>query len=149
MRNEMRLSFLARKGNEALARMAIAAFVAPLDPTLDELAELKTAVSEAVTNAIIHAYPDGEGWVSVEAVLEGDLLTLVVRDEGVGIADVEEARQPLFTTRADLERSGMGFVIMENFMDSVEVESSPGKGTVVRMTKRFATRSSDREAKVE
>jgi len=145
----MRLSFLARKGNEALARMAIAAFVAPLDPTLDELAELKTAVSEAVTNAIIHAYPDGEGWVSVEAVLEGDLLTLVVRDEGVGIADVEEARQPLFTTRADLERSGMGFVIMENFMDSVEVESSPGKGTVVRMTKRFATRSSDREAKVE
>ncbi|RKQ88657.1 anti-sigma F factor [Brockia lithotrophica] len=149
MRNEMRLSFPARKGNEALARMAIAAFVAPLDPTLDELAELKTAVSEAVTNAIIHAYPDGEGWVSVEAVLEGDLLTLVVRDEGVGIADVEEARQPLFTTRADLERSGMGFVIMENFMDSVEVESSPGKGTVVRMTKRFATRSSDREAKVE
>lgn len=145
----MRLSFPARKGNEALARMAIAAFVAPLDPTLDELAELKTAVSEAVTNAIIHAYPDGEGWVSVEAVLEGDLLTLVVRDEGVGIADVEEARQPLFTTRADLERSGMGFVIMENFMDSVEVESSPGKGTVVRMTKRFATRSSDREAKVE
>ncbi|PTQ51615.1 MAG: Anti-sigma F factor [Brockia lithotrophica] len=145
----MRLSFPARKGNEALARMAVAAFVAPLDPTLDELAELKTAVSEAVTNAIIHAYPDGGGWVSVEAVLEGDLLTLVVRDEGVGIADVEEARQPLFTTRSDLERSGMGFVIMENFMDSVEVESSPGKGTVVRMTKRFATRSSDREAKVE
>ncbi|CAM3426757.1 anti-sigma F factor [Hydrogenibacillus schlegelii] len=137
--NAMTLVFPARSGNESLARVAVAAFAAALDPTVEELDEIKTAVSEAVTNAIIHGYPDRDepGEVVVRAWIDGDVLTVVVEDQGAGIADVAKAREPLYTTRPDLERSGMGFTIMENFMDDVEVESAPGRGTRVRMVRRI------------
>ncbi len=134
------VTFWSRSANESFARMAAACFAARLDPTLDELNDIKTAVSEAVTNAIVHAYPDALGKVIMRLrLLEGDVVEVLVRDTGVGIADVEKARTPMFTTGNE-ERSGMGFTIMESFMDSVRVRSAPGKGTAVTMRRRVSSR---------
>ncbi|CAM3966239.1 anti-sigma F factor [Paenibacillus alkaliterrae] len=139
--NEMTLSFSARSENEAFARIAVAAFVSQLDPTLEELNDLKTAVSEAVTNAIIHGYEsDISCKVSIEARIEGDSVSITVSDNGRGIEDLELARQPLFTSKPELERSGMGFTIMENFMDRFEVSSMVGGGTRVAMLKRIESK---------
>jgi stage II sporulation protein AB (anti-sigma F factor) len=140
MKNEMKLEFKAISQNESFARVTVAAFAAQLDPTIDELTEIKTVVSEAVTNSIIHGYEgDPNGIVSITASLENDLLEITIKDEGRGILDVEEARTPLYTTKPELERSGMGFTIMENFMDDIHVQSQPGKGTVVRLRKHLST----------
>lgn len=139
--NYMKLVFASRSENEAFARISVAAFMTQLDPTLEQLDEIKTVVSEAVTNAIIHGYNGGEeGMVTVEATIDGDTLDLSITDEGGGIEDLELARQPLFTSRPELERSGMGFTIMENFMDAFEVETSQGKGTKLRMKKRIESK---------
>ncbi|MCL6570478.1 MAG: anti-sigma F factor [Bacillus sp. (in: Bacteria)] len=138
MKNEMKLEFSAISQNESFARVTVAAFIAQLDPDLDELTDIKTVVSEAVTNAIIHGYEnDPKGIVYIKVTIEDRLIELTIKDVGLGIADVEEARQPLFTTKPDLERSGMGFTIMENFMDVVEVHSQPGRGTEVRLRKHL------------
>ncbi|WP_160721464.1 anti-sigma F factor [Bacillus sp. USDA818B3_A] len=138
MKNEMNLQFSALSQNESFARVTVAAFIAQLDPTMDELTEIKTVVSEAVTNAIIHGYEnDPTGMVYIHVTIEDSLIDMTIKDVGLGIADVEEARQPLFTTKPDLERSGMGFTIMENFMDEVEVHSQPGSGTEVRLRKHL------------
>jgi stage II sporulation protein AB (anti-sigma F factor) len=138
MRNEMRVEFSALSENEAFARVTIAAFVAQMDPTMDELNEIKTVVSEAVTNAIIHGYEnEPNGKIYIYCVLEDHFVELEIKDEGIGIDDVEEAKQPLFTSKPELERSGMGFTIMENFMDEVDIQSVKGSGTIVRMKKYF------------
>ena len=138
--NYIKLEFPSKSANEALARAAVGAFAAQLDPTLDELGDLKTAVSEAVTNAIVHAYPDSVGTVWLRArILDGDRLELTVKDKGRGIADVQQARQPLFTTGGE-ERSGMGFTIMESFTDKLRVRSRPGAGTTVTMQRRIRGR---------
>ena len=139
--NQVTLDFPSRSANEGFARAAAACFAAQLDPTLEEVNDIKTAVSEAVTNAIVHAYPDTIGRVTVKLrVREGNLLEIVVKDRGVGIADVERARTPLFTSGRE-ERSGMGFTIMESFMDTLKVRSAPGKGTTVTMGRRIARRA--------
>ena len=135
--NMIKIEFLSKSQNEGFARVAVAAFISQLDPTIEELTDVKTAVSEAVTNAIIHGYENNEGIVFIETYLQNNEATVIVRDDGVGIADVEEAMQPLFTSRTDLERSGMGFTVMETFMDSLEVQSEKGKGTKVTMKKIF------------
>jgi stage II sporulation protein AB (anti-sigma F factor) len=141
MRNEMHLQFSALSQNESFARITVAAFIAQLDPTMDELTEIKTVVSEAVTNAIIHGYNnDPNGIVYISVVIDDGVVQITIRDEGVGIVDVKEARQPLFTTKPELERSGMGFTIMENFMDEVVVHSEVNKGTTVHLTK-YLTKS--------
>ena len=140
--NYVTLEFLSRSSNEGFARVAAAGFAAQLDPTLDELGDIKTAVSEAVTNAIVHAYPDELGRIVLKLkLLPGNVLELTVRDWGRGIDNVEQARKPLFTTGGS-ERSGMGFTIMESFMDKLTVRSVHGKGTTVQMRKRIATRMS-------
>ena len=142
--NYVTLEFLSRSANEGFARMAAASFAAQLDPTLDEIGDIKTAVSEAVTNAIVHAYPDELGKIVMKLrILEGGVLELTVRDWGRGIDDIRQARQPLFTTGGQ-ERSGMGFTIMESFMDSLAVRSKNGKGTVVTMKRRIALRTARR-----
>jgi len=134
--NEMKLVFPASPENESLARLVISAFVLPLDPTLEQLADIKTSVSEAVTNAIIHGYNNHRGLIRMSAAIcEDGRLSIEILDKGVGIADIAQARQPFFTTRAGDERSGMGFTVMESFMDSVEVRSVPGRGTCVHMEK--------------
>ncbi len=136
MRNEMHLQFSALSQNESFARVTVASFIAQLDPTLDELTEIKTVVSEAVTNAIIHGYEQrADGIVYITVTLEDGAVKMTIRDEGIGITDLDEARQPLFTTKPELERSGMGFTIMENFMDEVEVISSHNFGTTIHLTK--------------
>ena len=135
--NEMELKFDSRSCNEGFARVAVAAFLTQLNPTVEEVADVKTAVSEAVTNAIIHGYQGEVHTITIEGELEGDLLTLRVRDAGVGIADIGQAMEPLYTSRPELERSGMGFLFMEAFMDEVQVESEPGKGTCVTLKKRI------------
>ncbi len=138
--NEMKLVFPSRSANEGFARSAAAAFAAQLDPTIDELEDVKTAVSEAVTNAIVHAYPEEVGQVQLRVrLLEGDVIEIQVRDRGKGIEDVTQARKPLFTTGGQ-ERSGMGFTIMESFMDALRVSSRPGKGTTVTMRRRIYRR---------
>ena len=138
--NYISLEFMARSVNEAFARTAVACFAAQMDPTLNELEDIKTAVSEAVTNAIVHAYPSSLGKVVLKArICEGSLLEITVKDHGRGIVDVEKARQPMYTTGGE-ERSGMGFTIMESFMDRVKVKSVPGKGTTVVMRKKIAAR---------
>ena len=140
MNNRMKTVFSALAENEAFARSAAAAFAAQLDPTLDELGDIKTAVSEAVTNAIVHAYPDALGRIVMKMkLLKDGVLEITVRDWGRGITDVEEARRPLFTTGGS-ERSGMGFTIMESFMDKLTVRSMQGKGTTVQMRKRIMPR---------
>ena len=138
--NYTTLEFPSRSANEGFARAAAACFAAQLDPTLDEVNDIKTAVSEAVTNAIVHAYPDAIGKIVMKLRMkENNTLEIVIRDWGVGIPDVEQARQPLYTTGNE-ERSGMGFTIMESFMDTLKVRSQPGKGTVVTMKKRVSRR---------
>ncbi len=138
--NEAAVVFLSRSANEGFARATAACFAAQLDPTLDEVNDIKTAVSEAVTNCIVHAYPDCIGKVSMRLRLFGDnTLEIVVKDWGVGIEDVAQARQPLYTT-GDETRSGMGFTIMESFMDGVKVRSAPGKGTTVTLRRRVSLR---------
>jgi len=139
LRNEMNLQFSALSQNESFARVTVASFIAQLDPTMDELTEIKTVVSEAVTNAIIHGYEnDPTGIVYITVTLEDEVIEMTIRDEGIGIADIDEARQPLYTTKPELERSGMGFTIMENFMDEMKVESLETRGTTVRMTKHLS-----------
>ena len=138
--NYVTLEFLSRSSNEGFARVAAAGFAAQLDPTLDELGDIKTAVSEAVTNAIVHGYPDKLGKIAVKLkLLANNTLEISVRDWGAGIEDVQQARQPLFTTGGE-ERSGMGFTIMESFMDHLLVKSAPGRGTSVTMRKRISAR---------
>lgn len=135
MTNEMKLEFDSRSANEAFARVTVASFMTQLNPTLEEVSDVKTAVSEAVTNAIIHGYENHVNKVRIYAGIEGRTLHLESSDRGVGIPDVKKAMEPLYTTRPELERSGMGFSFMEAFMDEVQVESEPGKGTIVRMKK--------------
>ncbi len=138
--NYIKLDFPARSVNEGFARAAAAAFVSQMDPTLEELGDIKTAVSEAVTNAIVHAYPQEIGTVTMRLrILEGNVLEIVVKDKGCGIPDVEKAMEPMFSTGGE-ERSGMGFTIMDSFMDGLRVRSAPGKGTCVTMSKRIMVR---------
>jgi len=136
--NRVKIEFLSKSQNEAFARVAVAAFVSQTDPTLEELSDIKTAVSEAVTNSIIHGYnskPDGI--ITIEAFLEGKEVKIIIEDKGTGIKNIEKAMEPLYTSRPDLERSGMGFTVMEAFMDSLEVESESGKGTKIILTKKL------------
>jgi len=133
--NEMRLMFQAKSCNEALARMTVAAFLTPLNPTLEELADTKTAVSEAVTNAIIHGYGEKEGIVELWCARKGREVFFYVKDTGAGIADIKTAMEPMYTTKPEMERSGMGFSFMEAFTDELTVESTLGEGTLVRMKK--------------
>ena len=138
MHNEMEVRFLSLSGNEGFARAAAAAFAAQMDPGIEELSDIRTAVSEAVTNAIIHGYDQNRDCiVTMQMEIDGDDLTVIVSDAGCGIGDIELARKPFFTSKPELERSGMGFSVMEAFMDSVDVASEVGKGTVVTMRKRI------------
>ena len=138
--NFMSLDFPSRSCNEAFARSAVASFAAQMDPTLEELGDIRTAVSEAVTNCIVHAYADTFGIISIRCrILKDNVLDIVIKDKGVGIVDLEQARRPLFTTGGS-ERSGMGFTIMESFMTSFDVSSTPGKGTTVHMRRRIQRR---------
>lgn len=139
--NLMKISFYSRSVNEGFARGALAAFLAQADPTVPELADVKTAVSEAVTNCIVHAYPGGVGLVHMSiALYEGGRVKITITDKGVGIADVEKAMQPMFTTGNPEERAGLGFAVMQSFMDKVKVTSKPGQGTRVVLTKTLAGR---------
>lgn len=136
--NKIKVEFESRSQNEGFARVAIAAFVSQLDPTIDEITDVKTAVSEAVTNSIIHGYEgDVKKIVSIEAELNKNEVTIAITDRGKGIKDIEKAKEPLYTSRPDLERSGMGFTVMETFMDSIEVFSEEGEGTRVVLKKKF------------
>ncbi len=138
--NKMKMEFRAVSVNESLARMTVAAFMTPLNPTLEEISDVKTAVSEAVTNAVIHGYgeeDESEEMVVMECFIEKDVLHITISDEGVGIENIDKAMEPLFTTKPEQERSGMGFSFMEAFMDDLEVESTPGKGTRVHMVKKI------------
>ena len=135
--NNMKVEFEALPENEGFARGAVAAFLTPLNPTLEEIEDVKTAVSEAVTNAVIHGYKEQGGTIEISCVLEKDLLKMEITDQGCGIENVEQAMEPMFTTRPDLERSGMGFSFMEAFMDCLEVESTVGQGTRVIMEKKL------------
>ena len=138
--NYIKLEFPSCSSNESFARAAAAGFAAQLDPTLDELGDIKTSVSEAVTNCIVHAYPDSIGTISMRLrILDGEKLEIVIRDKGRGIADLQQAMLPMYTTGGE-ERSGMGFTIMESFMDRLTVRSTPGRGTTVTMRKRLAPR---------
>ena len=138
--NYMILEFPSRSTNEAFARSAVACFAAQMDPTLEELGDIRTAVSEAVTNAIVHAYPDELGTVTIRCrILKDNVLDVVIKDKGVGITDIEQAKRPMFTT-GGAERSGMGFTIMESFMTTFELSSEPGKGTTVHMRKKLSRR---------
>lgn len=140
--NKMALEFLSKSENEGFARVSVAAFVAQLDPTMDEISDVKTAVSEAVTNAIIHGYDGNEdGIVRIEAEIFEDEVTIVVSDKGKGIEDIKQAMEPLYTSRPDLERSGMGFTVMDTFMDYLRVESEINVGTRVIIKKKFSTAS--------
>lgn len=140
--NEMKIEFLSKSQNEAFARIAVAAFIAQLDPTLEEIADIKTAVSEAVTNSIIHGYEGKIGIVKLVCKIVQNEVFIEISDTGKGIENIEVAKQPLFTTKFNLERSGMGFTIMESFMDNVEVESVLGLGTKIIMSKKIKTNSS-------
>ena len=142
--NYIKLEFPSRSSNEALARSVAGAFAAQMDPTLEELGDIKTAVSEAVTNCVVHAYPDSIGKILLRCrILEDNRLEIVVRDWGKGIEDVEKAREPLYSTGGE-ERSGMGFTIMESFMDKLSVRSRPGEGTVVTMTRTLPKKRRER-----
>lgn len=141
--NEMKLEFLSKSNNEAFARMAVAAFASQLDPTIEELADIKTAVSEAVTNSIIHGYEDNMGMITIYAKLQDNKITIEVSDNGKGIENIDIAKQPLYTTKPNLERSGMGFTIMESFMDEIYVESILGLGTKITMKKEIKAQEDD------
>lgn len=136
--NFMKLQFASRSENEAFARVTVAAFVSQLDPTMNELTDIKTVVSEAVTNSIIHGYNnDPTQVITIIAEIEDGSFIITIEDNGMGIADLAQAREPLYTSKPELERSGMGFTIMENFMDKVEIVTGEGKGTLVKMSKRI------------
>ena len=138
--NYMTLEFPSKSSNEAFARSAVACFAAQLDPTMEELGDIRTAVSEAVTNSIVHAYPDELGTVTLRCrILKGNILDIVVKDRGVGIGDIEQARRPMYTT-GGADRSGMGFTIMESFMTNLDITSEPGKGTTVHMRRKLLRR---------
>ncbi len=141
IQNEMKLSFLSNSVNEAFARTAVTAFFNQLDPTVDELTDVKTAVSEAVTNCIVHAYRNTIGPIQIVArVLEGNIAYIKIKDRGCGIQDIKKAMEPLFTTAPEEERAGLGFAVMESFMDSLRVYSVPGKGTSVILKKKLTSR---------
>ena len=146
--NEMKLEFLSKSSNEAFARITVAAFASQLDPTIEELADIKTAVSEAVTNCIIHGYENRIGIVKIYAKLIENEITIEISDNGKGIENIEMAKEPLYTTKPNLERSGMGFTIMESFMDSIEVESIVGLGTKVTMRKKIK-KQEEEEIKID
>lgn len=133
--NEMKLEFLSKSCNEAFARIAVAAFASQLDPTIEEIADIKTAVSEAVTNSIIHGYENREGIVKVHCMIKGNSIIIEISDTGIGIEDVNVAKEPLYTSKPNLERSGMGFTIMQSFMDELNIESVMNLGTKVTMRK--------------
>lgn len=135
--NEMKLEFISKSNNEAFARISVAAFVSQLDPTIEEISDIKTAVSEAVTNSIVHGYEDTLGIVTVICKIHENEISIEISDNGKGIEDIDIAKQPLYTTRPNLERSGMGFTIMESFMDDLQIESVLGIGTKVTMRKRI------------
>lgn len=147
--NEMKLEFSSKSNNESFARIAVAAFVSQLDPTVEELADIKTAVSEAVTNCIIHGYEEKEGTIKMECRLFANSIEIEISDNGKGIEDIEKAKEPLYTSKSDLERSGMGFTIMESFMDEMKVESVLGVGTKVTMKKMIKVVDELEEAKIE
>ena len=137
MKNHLIAKIDARGINESLSRMIVAGFIMPLDPTIEQMADIKTAVSEAVTNAIIHGYDGKFGEVEIEMEIEDRLLTVKIRDNGVGIEDIEQARTPLYTSKPDCDRSGMGFTVMESFMDNLHILRTPGEGTTVIMEKQL------------
>ena len=142
MTNQVKFTFLSRSTNEGFSRAALAAFLAQADPTVPQLADIKTAVSEAVTNCIVHAYPEKMGWITrTAAIYEGGLVRITVTDRGVGIPDVGKAMEPLYTTGNPDERAGLGFAVMQSFMDKVKVSSTPGRGTRVTMTKRLEAKA--------
>lgn len=141
--NEMRLEFKSKTSNEAFARITVAAFVSQLDPTIDELADIKTAVSEAVTNSIIHGYGDEDGTIIINTKIFANNIEIEIVDQGKGIEDVELARKPLYTSKPNMERSGMGFTIMESFMDEIKVESALGFGTKVILRKKISSTEND------
>ena len=147
--NEMRLEFISKASNEAFARVAVAAFSAQLDPTIEELADIKTAVSEAVTNCIIHAYEKKQGIVKIISKLKENEVIIEISDTGKGIENIDMAKEPLYTTKPNLERSGMGFTIMESFMDSINIESIVGLGTKIIMTKTIEQREEKDEEEFE
>ena len=147
--NEMKLEFISKSSNEAFARVAVAAFAAQLDPTIEELADIKTAVSEAVTNSIIHGYEDKQGIIKIVCKLKENKIIIEISDTGKGIEDIEAAKEPLYTTKPNLERSGMGFTIMESFMDSMEIESIIGLGTKVTMSKKIKEKEEKTEDEFE
>ena len=143
--NEMKLEFISKATNESFARITVAAFASQLDPTIEELADIKTAVSEAVTNSIIHAYENRQGIIKINAKLKDDQIIIQISDNGKGIENVDIAKEPLYTTKPNLERSGMGFTIMESFMDSMKVESIVGLGTKVTLIKTIKTQEQQEE----
>lgn len=147
--NEMKLEFISKSANEAFARITIAAFVSQLDPTIEELADIKTAVSEAVTNCIVHGYEDKQGIVKMSAKLKGNEIIIEISDKGKGIENISMAKEPLYTTKPNLERSGMGFTIMESFMDKMEVESIVGLGTKITMIKSITPKEDEDENEFE
>ena len=147
--NEMELNFLSKSNNEAFARVTVAAFAAQLDPTIEELADIKTAVSEAVTNCIIHGYEDTEGTVKIKARLIKNRIEIEITDNGKGIEDVELARKPLYTTKGNMERSGMGLTIIESFMEEVEIHSVVGIGKRIVMKKTIRKEEKEEEIKEE
>lgn len=137
MKNYLKAEFSAKSINESIARIITAGFIMPLDPTVEQMSDIKTAVSEAVTNSIIHGYEGKEGTVLLELFLEENTITVKVKDDGVGIEDINKAREPLYTSKPECDRSGMGFTVMESFMDTLHIESFPGRGTTVTMTKQI------------
>ncbi|MBQ8539954.1 MAG: anti-sigma F factor [Clostridia bacterium] len=140
MTNHIKVEFEAKECNVGFARLVAAGFIAPLDPTVDEAEDVKVAISEAVTNSVVHGYEGGEGTVFMEAFSYDNTVMFSIRDAGCGIEDIQKAKEPLFTTKPDEERSGLGFTVMESFMDSLHIESKMGEGTTVTMTKRIGSR---------
>ncbi|MGO1470355.1 MAG: anti-sigma F factor [Tissierella sp.] len=136
-KNYMKLEFSSKSSNESFSRVVVAAFAAQLDPTIEELSDIKTAISEAVTNSIIHGYEYGDGIIKIEATVENNTIKIIVEDSGKGISNLEKAMEPFYTSKPDLERSGMGFTVMETFMDELTVESNDSKGTRIIMTKKI------------
>ncbi len=145
LKNEMKLEFISKSCNESFARLTIAAFASQLDPTIEELADIKTAVSEAVTNSIIHAYENKPGMVKIHSLIIDNEIIIEIIDQGKGIENIDLAKEPLYTTKPNLERSGMGFTIMESFMDEVEVESIVGIGTKITMKKKIKCQENNEE----